>query len=147
MTTTTGELSQLVEEQVGLKTQIDQLEDDLRSLKQRYDDLRMRRLPDLMNALDLVGPDGKASFTHASGARVHLTHRVRAHVPAELQPDFFAWLRANGHGGLIKETVHAQTLGSFAKELLENGRPLPPNLAAHMETVAVVTNSKKGPEL
>jgi len=147
MTTQSAELSQLVEEQIGLKAQIDTLEDDLRSLKQRYDDVRMRRLPDLMNALELVGPDGKASFTHASGSRIYLTHKVRASVLAENQPDFFKWLREHGHGGIIKETIHAQTLGSFAKELLENGRPLPPNLTAHMETVAVVTQPKKGPDL
>lgn len=40
--------------------------------------------------------------------------------------DGFKWLRDNGHGGLIQETVNAQTLGSFAKNLIETrGLDLP----------------------
>ena len=37
----------------------------------------------------------------------------------------FGWLRQTGNGGLIVETVNAQTLGSFAKEEVIAGRPLP----------------------
>ena len=48
---------------------------------------------------------------------------------------------------LIKETVHPKTLASFAKELLENGRPLPPQVSSHVEVTAVITAAKKGPEL
>lgn len=40
-----------------------------------------------------------------------------------------AWLDANGHGGLAQRTVNAQTLGSFAKNLIENeGKELPPDI-------------------
>lgn len=36
------------------------------------------------------------------------------------------WLRENGHGGLIQPTVNAQTLGAFAKNLIETeGKELP----------------------
>lgn len=39
------------------------------------------------------------------------------------------WLRENGHGGLIDETVNSKTLSSFAKRLLEDeGKELPDNL-------------------
>lgn len=41
----------------------------------------------------------------------------------------FDWLRANGHGGLITETVNASTISAFAKELIEvDGMELPPEL-------------------
>jgi hypothetical protein len=37
-----------------------------------------------------------------------------------------AWLRANGAGDLIQETVNAQTLSTFAKDLMTNdGKELP----------------------
>ena len=35
------------------------------------------------------------------------------------------WLRKNGHGDLIIETVNAQTLSAFAKGVIEEGRDLP----------------------
>ena len=37
----------------------------------------------------------------------------------------FAWLRSNDSGGMIIETVNAQTLGAFAKERILEGKPLP----------------------
>lgn len=41
----------------------------------------------------------------------------------------FQWLRNNGHGGLIQETVNAQTLGSFAKNLIETeGKDMPDDI-------------------
>ena len=41
----------------------------------------------------------------------------------------FDWLRGNGHGSLITETVNAQTLASFAKSLNdEEGTELPDDI-------------------
>ena len=40
-----------------------------------------------------------------------------------------AWLRANGHEGIIIETVNSSTLSAFAKQLLEeNGVDMPDNI-------------------
>lgn len=141
---TQKKLSAYVNEMIYLKRQIDAVESDLTDLKQRYDDIRKRQLPDLMQTEGLIGPDGKGRFTHDSGARVHLTHKVRASYLKSGEEDFFRYLRLNGHGALIKETIHAQTLASFAKELMENGEPLPPELSAHVETSAVITLPKQG---
>jgi hypothetical protein len=42
------------------------------------------------------------------------------------KPIGFEWLRSNGHGGLIIETVNASTLAAFAKNLNETeGKELP----------------------
>jgi hypothetical protein len=42
------------------------------------------------------------------------------------KPVGFNWLRENGHGGLIIETVNASTLAAFAKNLMETeGKHLP----------------------
>lgn len=39
------------------------------------------------------------------------------------------WLKANGHGGLIKPTVNSGSLSAFAKEMLiEQGKELPSEL-------------------
>lgn len=41
----------------------------------------------------------------------------------------FEWLRAEGHGALIQETVNAQTLAAFAKNIIvEQGGSLPEDI-------------------
>jgi hypothetical protein len=40
----------------------------------------------------------------------------------------FEWLRQNGEGGIIKESVHHETLGVVAKNLAKVGKPLPDDL-------------------
>src|SRR5207344_1028311 len=55
--------------------------------------------------------------------RVSLGTRWSASIPEKL--DGFEWLRNNGHGGVIQETVNAQTLGALAKELNSEGKELP----------------------
>jgi hypothetical protein len=51
---------------------------------------------------------------------------THANVSKERQPKFFAWLRANKHGSLIKEVVHPATMKSWIKELIDENKPLPP---------------------
>ena len=39
------------------------------------------------------------------------------------------WLKGNGHGGLVQETVNSSTLSAFAKDMFENqGVELPPEV-------------------
>ena len=42
-----------------------------------------------------------------------------------VKEDGFKWLRSTGNGGMIQETVNAQTLGAFAKDEAAAQRPLP----------------------
>jgi len=59
--------------------------------------------------------------------RVSITHRFSCSMlDKEAGMD---WLRNNGHGGLIIETVNSSTLGAFARSLLEDeGQELPSDL-------------------
>jgi hypothetical protein len=55
----------------------------------------------------------------------------------------FDWLRANEHGGVIQETVNAQTLGALAKELNEEGKELPtPTFTTNIMTYTSITKAK-----
>jgi hypothetical protein len=55
----------------------------------------------------------------------------------------FDWLRANEHGGVIQETVNAQTLGALAKELNEEGKELPtPTFTTNIMTYTSITKVK-----
>jgi hypothetical protein len=135
-------LDQLVTEFIDLKTNVEELKALTKSVEAKYDDLRKRRLPDKMQELGLISPDGKGGFTHSSGAKVHLRVEVYAYCKKENEPAFFAWLREEGHGDLIKETVHAQTLKAFAKECLKDGVALPAQLTVTPETHAVLKSPK-----
>ncbi len=141
-TATAATLDHLVSEMLDLKANAEELDALLKSVRAKYDEIRQRRLPDLMQQLGMVSPDGKGAFTHASGARVHLRLEVYAHYRKENEDEFFTWLRENGHGGLIRETVNSQTLKAWAKDRVRDGDPLPPEVTVSPMTVAILTSPK-----
>lgn len=65
------------------------------------------------------------SFTTSNGFRVGTSMRLMASIVKGMKEAAFKWLRANGLPDLIQEQVHAGTLSSTAKDLLEHGRELP----------------------
>lgn len=149
---TGNDLAELVEEMRVVKANVDGLEEMLKGAKGKLDELRKRRIPEKMHELGLIRPDGRGSFTHASGARVHL--RVETYASVRRTDDagqatdlheraLWQWLRESGHGDIIRETVNPMTLKAFCKERLEDGEPLPPGVNVYQETVAVLTQPKE----
>ena len=73
--------------------------------------------------------------------RVSLGTRWSASMPDKEAG--FEWLRGNGHGGVIFETVNAQTLGALAKELSNEGTELPaPTFTTNIMTYTSITRVK-----
>jgi len=73
--------------------------------------------------------------------RVSLGTRWSASMPDKEAG--FEWLRSNGHGGVIFETVNAQTLGALAKELSNEGTELPaPTFTTNIMTYTSITRVK-----
>lgn len=65
------------------------------------------------------------NFTR-SGTMFCLTNTTRASATADRKDDLFEALRCEGHGGLIYETVNANSLSAFVKEqIAENDDVLP----------------------
>ena len=65
------------------------------------------------------------NFTR-SGVMFCLTNTTRASVATERKEELFEALRAEGYGGLIYETVNANSLSAFVKEqMAENNDTLP----------------------
>lgn len=62
------------------------------------------------------------------GQMFYLTTKVYASAVPERKQDLFAWLKANGYGDMVQETVHSQTLAAFIREQLEEAEELPPDL-------------------
>ena len=89
--------------------------------------LSREHIPDVMRAAKI------RSTTIEGVGRISLGTRWSASITdKELG---FEWLRDNGNGGVIQETVNAQTLGALAKELNAEGTELP----APIFTTSVMT--------
>lgn len=139
-----SKLDALTQQMVDVRLELDEVTERKAALEKRWNELRRVEMPELMQRLGMIGPDGKGRFTHASGAKIHLQVEVFANVRATDRDDFYTWLRDNNHGDLIKETVHHQTLVAFAKELLRDGKTVPGGLL-QVETgsKAVLTRPKE----
>lgn len=82
-------------------------------------------IPDLFAVMrDKTGQ--KPPFVIEGVGRVTVSHRFSCSIITEDKRVGHEWLRANGHGELVVETVNASTLAAFAKDLLETkGQELP----------------------
>lgn len=115
---------------------------------------------------------GMQEFKADDGTVVSLTEGVSASIPPEKKAAAMRWLRVNGHEGIvkrelliadhvdelaaeaenheatynIKESVHAATLKSWAKEMLLHGAELPDDLFnVNGYTWAKITKPKTQP--
>jgi len=90
---------------------------------------------------DAMRNAGIRTITIEGVGRVSLGTRWSASMPDKQSG--FEWLRGNGHGGVIQETVNAQTLGALAKELNNEGTELPaPTFATNIMTYTSITKAK-----
>jgi hypothetical protein len=105
------------------------------ALEQIETKLSREQVPEVMRAHKVK------SITVEGVGRVTLGTRWSASMPDK--GEGFGWLRANGHGGVIQETVNAQTLGALAKELNEDGTELPaPTFTTNIMTYTSITKVK-----
>jgi hypothetical protein len=97
--------------------------------------LSREQVPDVMRAHNIK------NITIEGVGRVTLGTRWSASMPDKQAG--FEWLRANDHGGVIQETVNAQTLGALAKELNNEGTELPaPTFTTNIMTYTSITKVK-----
>lgn len=83
--------------------------------------LSREQIPDVMRNA------GVKTITVEDVGRVTISHRYSASILDK--PLGYEWLRENGHGAIITETVNSSTMAAFAKEYLESeGRELPVEL-------------------
>ena len=97
--------------------------------------LSREQVPDVLRAQNI------RTITVEGVGRVSLGTRWSASMPDKQAG--FDWLRANEHGGVIQETVNAQTLGALAKELNSEGLELPaPTFTTNIMTYTSITKVK-----
>lgn len=104
-----------------LRDKKNELNSQLKSLNKELEQME-RDLADMMVNEEMQSFDRQ-------GYKFYLSTRTYASPKAERKDELFAWLKTNGYGDLVKETVHAMTLASFVKEQLEETDELPADLA------------------
>lgn len=95
---TSKDLSQLVEQLTQVKKQIEDAEQELKRLNGIKYKIECVRIPDLMEEMGQT----KGTF---NGVEIKLVQRVDAKISEDNKEKAFAWLRDNGHDGIIKNDV------------------------------------------
>lgn len=134
-------LSALAEQLVALRNVLEDMEEERKRIQAEYDQLRKVTIPEAMRRAGLVAGN-RGSFT-AAGGKIHLETRTFAGYDRAHQEEFFAWLRHNGLGELLKLTINAQTLSATVRELREAGMSDPPYINVHEEVTAKFVKSRK----
>ena len=117
-------LNDLAEELYTLEVQIDDLEAQLETLKQRRTEIRETALIDLMRQHKvLVGNKGKFTF---SGGTCYVEGRVYCNYKDDRKQEVFSWLQTIGRSELVKTIVHPQSLSALVRELRDEGHPISP---------------------
>jgi hypothetical protein len=128
-------LSELATELRDLKALLADQEAVAKETKKRIDALCKTAIPELMDSMDIENAKIEGVGT------IYLRHDLYANVKADDRDKFYDWLRDNGFDELIKETVHPGTLKAWAKEQLDQAKPLPEAVQAAFVTQASLRKS------
>jgi hypothetical protein len=68
------------------------------------------------------------NFTR-NGRQFVLTSRTYANAKAGMMPEICSWMKDNGLGDMVKESIHPKTLQAWVKEQIEEAGALPEELS------------------
>ncbi|MDQ6965268.1 MAG: hypothetical protein Q9M13_10160 [Mariprofundales bacterium] len=122
-----------------LSDRMEKYETVKKQLQKEYDAIRKTWLPQAME------DEGLTNMNIDGVGRVSLRSDIYVSIPAAARDTAYDWLRGTGHGGIIKQTVHAGTLRSTVKEMLRKGEVLPDHevLKVTPFDIAVLTKQKE----
>jgi hypothetical protein len=121
-----GDHIEIVKHFVQVRAVVELVKDSRESLKEMEDVLSRETIPEVFKQVrEKTG--ARPPFYIEGVGRASVSHRYSCTmIEKEKAID---WLKANGHGGIVIETVNSQTLSSFSKSLLEgDGKELPADL-------------------
>lgn len=113
-----GSIQAVVKHYAGLRSAKWSLEKKLTLIQEHLDNLSKEILPTMFTnqntqSINIVGIGTTCISTHWSASMPDKEAAMK-------------WLRDSGNGGMIKDSVHHETLGAFAKDRVAEGKPLPP---------------------
>ena len=92
-------LSTLCKEMLEQREMIANLEEQLKTIKEKERELSEERIPNKMSEL------GYSKLQLKDGQKIEVKPFYAAKIPSERVSEAFQWLRDNGHGDLIKNNV------------------------------------------
>ena len=128
-------LIELGKELFDLKAEKEELEEKLKEINKRKEVLEVHEIPNLMQDTEIT------KFTIDGYGTIYKKNDVRAYIRVDNQEEAFDWLNENGHGDIIKETVHWATLRKWANEMLEENKEIPGFIEVTPITVAMTRRS------
>ena len=78
----------------------------------------------ILELLKATGAETTARYEGLGYVR-QMDPKLYASYAKENETDVFAFVKEQGRGDVIKETIHPGTLSSLVKELIEAGKPIP----------------------
>lgn len=128
-------MEQAISYQVGTADDIFSLADRLKDLKQHKKELESEikalnaEIEETESKLvELMVAEEMQNFTR-NGQIFYLNSKVYASAVADRKLELYDWLKENGYGDLVYETVNANSLAAFVREQLEEADELPEGLA------------------
>jgi len=118
---TADDIFSLADRLQGLKQQKSQLEDEIKAVNAEISETESK-------VAGLMLEEEMQNFTR-NGLIFYLSTKIYASAVADRKEELFAWLKENGYGDLVYETVNANSLAAFIREQLEEVEELPEELA------------------
>lgn len=108
---------------IRFKEVVDRLDTTKKSYGARHGLHKEKLLPERFEQAKLKSP--VVTDDQGQDRRLVVQAVQRCGVRADKKNDAINWLRSNGHGEIVQETINASTLTAFAKELSKENRELP----------------------
>lgn len=142
----TGDLAQLTslaEAQAKAEAEVKRIEAELATAREHLNDISERQVPNLMDEI------GMTEFKTSTGLMISVKETLRASIPKAKEPEAFAWLRAHGHGALIKRSVIVQfsvgedeTATQLVQEIAGKGLEADDKSSVNSQTLAAFVREK-----
>ena len=121
MSQATATVFELADRLLDLRERKEKLSEQLKALNAEIEEVD-RPLSGLMLAEEIQ------SFVR-SGRMFYLKTETYVSAATDRKAELIEWLRANGFGDIVQETVHPRTLSATVKEMLEEDDELPEELS------------------
>lgn len=116
------DLRALCAQMKSLQSHKDELEEQLSAVNRDLDELRLRKIPTLMESLDVK------NATFEGLGRVQLASDLYASTREGQKDRAMQWLRDCGYEGMITETYNASSLKALLRRMLVEGAEIPDDI-------------------
>tara|TARA_X000001382_G_scaffold14966_2_gene9629 strand:- start:10402 stop:10890 length:489 start_codon:yes stop_codon:yes gene_type:complete len=110
---------------LSLLSDVRQYDDNLKYLKKRMGDIYKRMKEEIVP--QKFTEQGISSIT-VDGFRFTVSAQSRTSIQKDMKDEAYLWLRNNGLGDIVTETVNSSTLSATAKTLMSDGIDLPDDI-------------------